>query len=122
MYWFGHGLSYTTFKYDNLQIDMNSLKASVNITNTGNRKGKESLLWYISDPEAKITQPLKKLKNFEKVSLKSGETKTVTFNISPMEHLSYVDSKGSIHIEPGRFFVEIGGLKKSFILDEKDYL
>ena len=59
MYWFGHGLSYTTFKYDNLQIDMNSLQASVSITNTGNRKGKESLLWYISDPEAKITQPLK---------------------------------------------------------------
>ena len=122
MYWFGHGLSYTTFKYDNLQIDMNSLQASVSITNTGNRKGKESLLWYISDPEAKITQPLKKLKNFEKVSLESGETKTFTFNISPMEHLSYVDSKGSIHIEPGRFVVEIGGLKESFILDEKDYL
>ena len=66
--------------------------------------------------------PIKKLKNFEKVSIESGETKTFTFNISPKEHLSYVDSNGYLQIEPGKFIVEIGGLKESFILDEKDYL
>ena len=117
MYWFGHGLSYTTFSYHDLKINEETLEAKVNVTNTGERKGKETLLWYVIDPEAKITQPLKKLKNFEKIDLEPGETKIVSFHIRPEEHLSYVDSKGAIHLEPGIFYIEVGGLKASLTLD-----
>ena len=114
MYWFGHGLSYTSFKYDNLLVDEPNMIASVKITNTGNRLGKETVLWYISDPEASITQPIKKLKHFEKIELKPNESKVVTFKIDKTSHLSYVDQNGNIIFEPGDFKVDVGSLVKSF--------
>ena len=114
MYWFGHGLSYTSFKYDDLSVDEKNMIASVKITNIGNRLGKETVLWYLSDPEASITQPIKKLKNFEKIELKPKESKVVTFEIDKTCHLSYVDQNGNIIFEPGNFKVNVGSLIKSF--------
>ena len=117
MYEFGHGLSYTTFTYQDLTIDSQTLEAKVKVTNTGNRKGKETLLWYVVDPEARITQPLRKLKKFEKIELEPGEAQIVSYPIQPEEHLSYLDSQGVMHLESGDFHIEVGGLKASFTLE-----
>ena len=117
MYEFGYGLSYTTFTYQDLTIDSQTLEAKVKVMNTGIHKGKETLLWYIVDPEARITQPIKKLKQFEKIELEPGEAQIVSYQIQPEEHLSYVDSQGVMHLEPGDFHIEVGGLKASFTLD-----
>ena len=118
MYWFGHGLSYTSFKYDDLSVDEKNMIASVKITNIGNRLGKETVLWYLSDPEASITQPIKKLKHFEKIELKPNESKVVTFEIDKTSHLSYVDQNGNIIFEPGDFKVNVGSLVKSFNISD----
>ena len=117
MYEFGHGLSYTTFTYEDLTIDSQTLEAKVKVINTGSHTGKETLLWYVVDPEASITQPIKKLKNFEKIELEPGEAQIVSYQIQPEEHLSYVDSQGVMHLEPGDFHIEVGGLKASFTLE-----
>ncbi len=117
MYEFGYGLSYTTFTYQDLTIDSQTLEAKVKVINTGSHKGKETLLWYIVDPEARITQPIKKLKKFVKIELEPGEAQIVSYQIQPKEHLSYVDSQGVMHLEPGDFHIEVGGLKTSFTLD-----
>lgn len=116
MYWFGHGLSYTSFKYENLIMDKENMIASVQITNTGMRFGKETVLWYLSDPEASITQPIKKLKHFEKIELKPNESRIVKFEIDKMSHLSYVDQNGNIIFEPGNFKVNVGDLSQQFEL------
>tara|TARA_A100001015_G_scaffold95577_2_gene106222 strand:- start:4193 stop:6328 length:2136 start_codon:yes stop_codon:yes gene_type:complete len=114
MYPFGYGLSYTTFAYEKLAVDLESMEATVVVKNTGKRAGQETLLWYVGDPEARITQPMKKLKHFEKILLESGEARVVRFALEPGTHLSYVDASGNRHIEPGRFVIEVGSLKKSF--------
>ena len=85
--------------------------------NTGSHKGKETLLWYIVDPEARITQPIRKLKQFEKIELEPGEAQIVSYQIQPEEHLSYLDSRGIMHLESGDFHIEVGGLKASFTLE-----
>ena len=84
---FGHGLSYTTFKYSNLKLDrtemtdQDTLTVSVDVTNTGSRAGKEVVQLYVSDRTGSVRRPLKELKGYEKVSLEPGETKTVTMTL-----------------------------------------
>ena len=84
---FGHGLSYTNFEYSNLKLDKNkfekggSIKASIDITNTGNYDGEEIVQLYIQNKVASVTRPVKELKDFEKITLKKGETRTVEFVI-----------------------------------------
>lgn len=86
---FGYGLSYTTFKYGKPSIsatsltDGGSVKLTVDITNTGKREGKETVQLYIGEQHPSVERPAKELKAFEKVSLKPGETKTVTFTVTP---------------------------------------
>lgn len=110
---FGHGLSYTTFEYSKPFIDKNKINVneSVNITikikNVGEVEGKEIVQLYISDKKSYLPRPIKELKGFNKVFLKPGEEKEVTFNIGK-EHLSFFDDK--LHewvIEPGKFEVVI---------------
>lgn len=113
LYPFGYGLSYTTFKYSNLKLSSNKitdkqqLKISVNITNTGTYDGKEIVQLYVRDLVASVTRPVKELKGFQKIFLKKGETKNVTFYLSEKDlkfynnHLKYVS-------EPGDFMVFIG--------------
>lgn len=103
---FGYGLNYTTFAYSNARLDGNTL--SVDITNTGNREGKEVVQLYVADRKASLVRPVKELKAFEKISLQPGETKTVQFTITD-DMLSFFDP--DLHkwmLESGTFDLLIG--------------
>jgi beta-glucosidase len=111
---FGYGLSYTTFSYgdislSNTQLQGNqTLKASVTLTNTGKYDGAEVVQLYIRDVVGSNTRPVKELKGFQKVMLKAGETKTVTFDITP-ELLKFYNNKLIYDWESGDFEIKIGG-------------
>lgn len=113
MYEFGYGLSYTTFSYSDLIVDPETLQAQVTVTNSGKYPGKETVLWFISDPEASFTQPIKKLKYFQKIDLLPNESETVIFPISKTQHLSY-NKYGESIFEAGLFRVEVGSLESNF--------
>ena len=111
---FGHGLSYTAFEYSNAKAAKSSmtaagtLKVSVEVANTGSVDGAEVVQLYIADPEASVDRPAKELKGFEKVFLKAGEKKTVTFEIAA-EDLSYFDAEKHEWVaEPGEFQALLG--------------
>jgi beta-glucosidase len=110
---FGHGLSYTTFGYKNLKIDKlnpskgETVKVSVEVTNTGNLDGKEVVQLYIRDITASLSRPVKELKGFELVNLKKGETKTITFNLTDAE-LGFYNNNGEYLVEPGKFKIFVG--------------
>ncbi len=119
-YVFGQGLSYTTFKYSNLKLSSNTLKAgerldiSVEVSNTGNLAGKESVLLFSSDLYASIITPdVKRLRGFEKIDLKPGETKTVKFTLRA-EDLAVVNLEGKKVTEAGEFRIQIGDQKINF--------
>lgn len=123
---FGFGLSYTTFEYSNLKISsdkMNSgekLKVTVDVANTGNYDGKETVQLYIRDVVGSVTRPVRELKNFQKITLKKGEKQTVTFEIT-VEDLKFYNSALQFVAEPGQFDVFVGGnsnaeKKVSFVL------
>jgi beta-glucosidase len=113
LYDFGFGLSYTTFKYDNISLTKNSIgknekvKVSFKVTNTGNREGTDVAQLYIRDEVSSVTRPIKELKAFERVSLKAGETKTVTFEITPKD-LEFLDVNMKPVVEAGDFTIMIG--------------
>lgn len=117
---FGYGLSYTTFKYSNLQLNSDKLasnkpiKVSVDVSNTGDREGKESVLMYVSDLVASITPEVKRLRGFEKIDLKPGETQTIHFIITK-DKLSFINNDLKRVTEPGKFIVHIADLKAEFI-------
>ncbi|WP_417431793.1 beta-glucosidase BglX [Halpernia sp.] len=128
LYPFGFGLSYTTFSYKNLELDKTEiskngkLKVSVEVTNTGDRNGEEVVQLYIRDLVGSLVRPIKELKGFEKISLKSGETKIVSFTINS-KTLEFYTANKKWEVEPGKFDVWIGGdstttLKKSFTVSE----
>lgn len=118
---FGTGLSYTTFEYSNLTIDkseINSTEAvtiTVDVQNTGKVTGKEAVLLYLSDKVASITPEVKALKRFEKISLKPGESKTVTFTLNQKD-LQFVGSDLKWVAEEGTFKIQIENLTKDFFL------
>ena len=111
---FGHGLSYTTFKYGNATIDKSKgtekdiFIVSVPVTNSGKRAGREIVELYVSDPKCSVDRPVKELKGFSKVSLAPGETKNVTFEIDGSS-LSFFDADNHKWVcEPGEFEALIG--------------
>ena len=114
LYPFGYGLSYTTFQYSDIALSASamgqdgSITAAVTVTNTGKRDGAEVVQFYIRDLVGSITRPVKELKGFEKIFLKAGESKTVTFKITP-ELLRFYDYDLKQVAEPGDFDVMIGG-------------
>jgi beta-glucosidase len=114
LYPFGYGLSYTTFSYSDVKISNVSPKgnqtitASVTLTNTGAVTGKEVVQLYIRDVVGSVTRPVKELKGFQKVELKAGESKTVSFNISPNE-LKFYNYELKHDWEAGEFQIMIGG-------------
>jgi len=118
-YPFGFGLSYTGFSYSNLTINKNSFDAgetatiSVTVANTGNREGKEVVQLFISDLVASLTPDVKRLRGFEKVDLKPGESKTVTFNIL-LKQLAFVGTDLKKHLEAGEFNIQVANQKQKF--------
>ena len=118
---FGHGLSYTTFEYSNLEItgDWESaadLDVRVQIKNTGERAGKEVVQLYVTDLVASITPSVKRLRGFSKIHLEPGEEVTVSFQISKRD-LSFVGIDNTWIYEPGEFIFQIGKLSKSKTLN-----
>jgi len=113
LYPFGFGLSYTTFSYSNISLDDSILQsggkitASVNVTNTGTRKGKETVQMYIRQMVGSIARPVKELKGFKQITLEPGETQKVSFNIS-VEDLKFYNNDLKYVAEPGDFKLFIG--------------
>ncbi len=113
LYPFGFGLSYSTFRYGNVKMSGASLKpggsitASVTVTNTGDRPGKEVVQLYIRDVVGSVTRPVRELKAFRKIAFKAGESKTVSFKITE-EDLKFYNSDLKFVAEPGEFRVFIG--------------
>lgn len=111
---FGHGLSYTDFKYGKAYgsvteiSDGESFVITIPVTNTGNVTGKEVVQLYIGDDKASVLRPVKELKGFEKISLNPGETATVTFTVSPNDLKYYDETTGKWVSEPGNFTAYIG--------------
>jgi beta-glucosidase len=115
---FGHGLSYTTFEVSNLQLSSSSVsrngsvRASVDVTNTGGRRGDEVVQLYIHDPVASVSQPVRRLRGFERVTLDPGQSRTVTFTLNK-EDFGFYDDRGKLVVEPGRIDVYAGNSSKA---------
>lgn len=110
---FGYGLSYTNFEYSNIKATTTkfnfnqSIKVTVNVSNTGAYDGKEVVQLYIRDLVGSVTRPIKELKGFQKINLKKGETQTVTFEISAQD-LKFYNSDLQFVAEPGEFEIFVG--------------
>jgi len=118
---FGHGLSYTTFKYDDLKLSSKSIgpseniQVSVRLKNTGTRSGKETALLYLRDDVASMTPAAKRVKRFAKVSLEPGQSKKLSFMLDRHD-LEFIDASNKPVAEPGEFTVMVGGLSATFRL------
>ena len=123
LYPFGYGLSYTSFEYTNLKLSTKKLNegetltVSVNLKNTGKYDGEEVVQLYVRDLVGSVTRPVKELKGFEKVSLKAGEEKTITFKLNT-EDLAFYNRNWEWTTEPGEFHVFVGGNSKETIKAE----
>ena len=115
LYPFGHGLSYTEFKYGTVTPSATKVKrgdklsAEVTVTNTGARDGAETVHWFISDPYCSITRPVKELKHFEKQLIKVGETKTFRFDIDLERDFGFVNEDGKRFLEAGEYHILVQG-------------
>ena len=115
LYPFGHGLSYTEFKYGTVTPSVTKVKrgdklsAEVTVTNTGARDGAETVHWFISDPYCSITRPVKELKHFEKQFIKVGETKTFRFDIDLERDFGFVNEDGKRFLEAGEYHILVQG-------------
>ncbi|KAA9038078.1 beta-glucosidase [Ginsengibacter hankyongi] len=122
-YQFGFGLSYTSFEYSNLSVNKNVFSpgdtATIHVTvkNSGNRDGKEVVELFASDLVASLTPDVKRLRGFEKIDLKAGESKTVTFRL-PMKDLAYVNSNNKTELEAGDFKLQVANLNASFSVNK----
>lgn len=127
LYPFGYGLSYTSFSYANLKISADKLKATdimtvtADVSNTGNYDATEIVQLYVQDCFGSVTRPVKELKDFTRMELKSGETKTVTFTL-PIQKLAFYTIDMTKVVEPGDFNLWVGpnsqeGLRASFIVE-----
>jgi beta-glucosidase len=113
LYQFGYGLSYTTFSVGNLRLSAihtsthGSITASVDVTNTGSRAGDDVVQLYLHDPVASISQPVRRLRGFQRVTLNPGERQTVTFTVDRSD-FGFYDNRGSFVVEPGRIDLYAG--------------
>lgn len=114
LYPFGYGLSYTTFTYSDFSISNSSissaetLKVNIKVTNTGTFDGEEVVQLYIRDMAASIVRPVKELKDFQKIMLKKGESKMLSFYVGK-DKLTFYDAAGNVVLEKGKFKVFVGG-------------
>ena len=91
-----------------------TLRATVRVTNTGAKPGKEAVLWYLTDEVGRITRPVRLLKHFEKQAFQPGETRELTFTIEPQKSLSYPGPDGEHRLEDGFFTLRVGDQKTRF--------
>lgn len=121
---FGHGLSYTTFEYSNLNVDKEKIKdtdtmtVSVDVTNTGKMAGKEVVQLYVADKKSKVIRPVKELRDFAKVDLAPGETKTVSFILDKRAFAYYSVEIHDWHVETGEFDILIGKSSRDIVLSK----
>ncbi|MDK2808366.1 MAG: beta-glucosidase [Clostridiales bacterium] len=119
---FGHGLSYTTFDYSNLNVskmemeDTDTVEVSVDVTNTGACKGKEVVQLYVADQESTVIRPVKELRDFAKVELEPGETKTVTFTLGKRAFAYWSTKIHDWHVETGAFDIIIARSSRDEVL------
>jgi len=118
LYPFGFGLTYTTFAYSNLRLPSSirageNLAVSVDVENTGGKEGEEVVQLYVTDVQAGAPVPIRSLQGFRRVSLKAGETKSVSFSLTPRQ-LSLIDFQNRRVVEPGIFEVSVGGKQPGF--------
>ena len=113
---FGYGLSYTTFEYSNLKVlegaefaAGDKVRISVDVTNTGDRAGKESVLLFINDDVASIVPDNRRLRDFDKIELQPGQTKTVEFEVAA-EELAFAKNDANWYLEEGSYTVQCGNL------------
>ncbi|WP_047545772.1 beta-glucosidase BglX [Psychroserpens sp. Hel_I_66] len=117
LYPFGHGLSYTSFEYSDLVVDIKSSKevvVSFNLKNTGKVKGKEVVQLYIQDLYASVTRPVKELKGFELVELEPNQSKNISMTLTDKE-LGFYDNQGNFIFESGDFKIFVGGSSKTLL-------
>ena len=119
LYPFGFGLSYTKFKYDNLKLSANQIKAGAGLTitaevqNAGSQAGDEVVQLYVTDVAASVPVPIRSLAGVKRVFLKPGEKQRISFALTP-EQMSIIDDSGKRVVEPGEFLVSIGGKQPGF--------
>ncbi len=119
---FGHGLSYTTFAYADLKItapkgEAGTLVVTAKVKNSGQRDGVEIAQLYTRDLTGSLTRPVRELKGFERVPLKAGEERTITFNV-PAKDLGFFNEEGRYIVEPGKFHVWVGGSSTATLTGE----
>jgi len=122
LFWFGHGLSYTTFPYSNLSIQPAEVSAggtvdiSLTVENDGKVSGDEVVQLYIRDEYASLPRPVKELKGFARINLAPGESREVTFHL-PVDQLAYYDEALRLMVEPGKFLVMVGSASNDIRLE-----
>lgn len=118
---FGYGLSYTTFEYKNLKVTEkgDELHISVDVTNTGKLNGNEIIQIYVSSPRNNTHKPLRELKGFTKVNLKTNETKSVLVSVSKEDLKYYSVKKNSFVLEDGEYIIEVGKNSRDIVLSQK---
>ena len=115
---FGHGLSYSTFTYSNLRVPASvragdSVSVSVDVTNSGGRAGDEVVQLYVTELEASAPVPIRSLQGFRRVQLKAGETRTVSFTLTPRQ-ISIINAESKRVVEPGTIEISLGGKQPGF--------
>lgn len=125
---FGHGLSYTTFSYSNLMVEKErireseKLKVSVDVTNTGNRFGKEVIQLYVAPKNSTVIRPIRELRAFDKMGIAPGETKTVTFLLDGRAYAYWSTEIHDWHVESGEYEIQIGKNAQDIVLSRTVYV
>ena len=125
---FGHGLSYTTFSYDNLTVEREmireseKLRVSVDVTNTGDQSGKEVVQLYVAPKDGTVIRPVRELRAFDKIGLAPGETKTVTFLLDSRAYAYWSTEIHGWHVESGEYDIQIGKNAQDIVLSKTVYV
>lgn len=118
---FGQGLSYTRFRYENLRLSNSlltgpagRLRATVRVTNTGARAGREAVRWFLTDEVGLQARPVRQLRHFDKQELAPGQSREFAFEVEPVRHLSHPNAAGQPQLEAGYFTLRVGSQPARF--------